>query len=174
MQISINVNMGQLPDLARYYPEIVRQETRAVLLLITARMEKGVVEKTPRGVGAAGGLAGSIHGEVVPYGGGFASITGTPLHGQGETIELGRRPGKRQPPIEPLALWFMRKHGLDEDEARHAAFGLAKNIAKWGFLTWPEGARMFEKTFKENEYWIMEMIHSIPVRVAGRINSGSR
>jgi len=46
-------------------------------------------------------------------------------------VNDGRRPGKR-PPIRPLMLWAMSRLGLDQTQARNAAFGIATNIGKFG------------------------------------------
>jgi hypothetical protein len=169
-KLDITFNLNELTRLYEIAPDVVRSEVRSTLGRIAARTEKEVVEKTPRGVGAQGGLAGSIHGEVVPYGESLAAITGTPLE-QGVVVELGRRPDKRQPPTGPLELWLIRKVGLDPDEAKQAAFGLAKMIGKFGFKD--GGAHMFEKTFKELDPWITGELMSIPQRVVDRINRGS-
>ena len=163
-------NQSSLQALSRDYPVVVREEVKRALGEILARFEKRVLELTPRGVGGEAGLAGSIHGEVAEYGEGFRATEGTPLE-YGEVVELGRRPGKRRPPIEPLMLWLMRKHGLPEEEAKQAAFGLAINIGKFGFLH--GGAHMFQKTFEELDPWIMEVMNKIPERVAERIGNGA-
>jgi hypothetical protein len=46
-------------------------------------------------------------------------------------VELGRRPGK-WPPVTPLRLWARRVLGLDEDEAKAAAFPIARAIKTRG------------------------------------------
>lgn len=47
-------------------------------------------------------------------------------------IELGRRPEKKQPPLEAIARWAQRKLGLTEKQAWHAAVPIARAIAKKG------------------------------------------
>lgn len=155
--------------LVRQCPEIFREEALAVLEVIDSRVTKEVVEKTPRGVGGAAGLAGSIHGQVVETGEGFMDRIGTPLE-YGAVIELGRRPGKKRPPIAPIELWARRKLGLPPDKAKRAAWAIAKAIARKGF----EGKFMFKETFEELDGWIMDQLETIPKRVAARINRGNR
>lgn len=47
-------------------------------------------------------------------------------------IEFGRRPGSRVPPIKAIAKWAQRKLGLTEEEAKQAAYPIAKSIARKG------------------------------------------
>lgn len=168
MLIEITANLTELERLARVAPEVVRRETTAVLHLIEARIEKRVVERTPRGVGGEAGLAGSIHGEVMPYGEGVMTRVGTPL-AHGEIIERGRRPGQRRPPTEPLKLWAMRKLGMSEEKAERAAFVMARSIGIKGF----EGKWMFKATKEELDSWIMSQLNSIPGRVVARLGGGA-
>jgi hypothetical protein len=46
-------------------------------------------------------------------------------------VNDGRKPGKYVP-IKPLQLWAMQRLGLDEREAKSAAFGISTNIKKFG------------------------------------------
>lgn len=47
-------------------------------------------------------------------------------------IEYGRRAGAKTPPAEAIARWAQRKLGLSEEEARAAAFPIARAIARRG------------------------------------------
>jgi len=46
-------------------------------------------------------------------------------------VNDGRQPGTYAP-IKPLQLWAMKRLGLDEQQAKSAAFGISKNIYKFG------------------------------------------
>ena len=162
-----SIDLRVLEGLARLHGGIVEEEVRAVLEIVAARVEKTVVERTPRGVGGEAGLAGSIHGEVVSYGRGLQAVIGTPVE-HGEVVEMGRRPDKKRPPVEPIALWAIRKLGVSAEEAKGIGFVIARKIGKEGF----EGAHMFDKTMKELDAWIMEQLNAIPQRVNERIGSG--
>ncbi|MHC1726501.1 MAG: hypothetical protein AB9866_10905 [Syntrophobacteraceae bacterium] len=168
MELSFDVNVAQLQKLAEKFPEVTALEMRAGLRIIAARAEKVMVEKTPRGVGAQGGLAGSIHGEVTAYGQGWAARIGTPLE-YGQVIELGRRPGQRMPPVAPIALWAVRKLGVPQADARSVAYVIARKIAIKGF----PGKFMARNTLKELETWIIEELGRIPARVTARLSSGT-
>lgn len=48
-----------------------------------------------------------------------------------QNVNYGRTPGFYVP-TKPLQAWAMRKFGLDEKEALGAAFGISKNIYKFG------------------------------------------
>jgi len=163
--LTIRVDLGQkLRDLATLYPDTVREESEAVLKLIGMRVEKEVVELTPRGVGAQGGLAGSIHHVVSMSAGSGKVEIGTPF-AYGEVIELGRRPGT-MPPSAPIALWAMRKLGISAKDAPSVGFAIALKIKEKGF----EGAHMFERTLDKLDPWIMAQLSTIPERVARKLN----
>ena len=153
--------------MGRQFPEVVREETDHVLDIIVPRLEKDVNEKTPKGVGGAAGLAGSIHGEVVSYGASLAGVVGTPLE-YGEVVEMGRRPGKRMPPVEALIPWVRSILGITEEkEQRGVAFVIARKISIEGF----EGAHMFGETWEKDKRWVQEMLYTIRDRVVKRVNS---
>lgn len=163
--LKISVDIGQtLRDLAKVYPDVVREESEAVLRFIGARVESEVVAITPRGVGGQAGLAGSIHHVVTMSAGGGKVEIGTPLE-YGEVIELGRRPGK-MPPTAPIVLWAMRKLGISAEDAPSVGFAIAVKIKEKGF----EGQHMFERTFDKLDSWIMQQLSTIPGRVADRVN----
>lgn len=54
-------------------------------------------------------------------------------------VEMGRRPGQRQPPSAPLALWARRKLGVDDREANSIGFLIARKIGREGIT----GLHMF-------------------------------
>lgn len=165
---AITYDISGLPELAARYPAAYQREVVTVLDLVTRRLESAVAEKTPKGVGGAAGLAGSIFGEVKALGSTITGVVGTPF-AYAKVIELGRKPGSKMPPIAPIALWAQRKLGLDEEMARGIAFGIARNIARRGFKGHPDGWRMFEKTFNELEPWIGQMMATLPARIAARV-----
>lgn len=59
-----------------------------------------------------------------------ASIDNT--SGHGDIIEKGRRKGRRQPPSKVVARWAERKLGLSPEEAKRAAYPIARAIARRG------------------------------------------
>lgn len=83
--------------------------------------EKALLVGTPVGV---------VEGELV-----------TPLI-YGIVMELGRTPGKRPPPTEPIELWILRKNLIDPDteapyeagswQIKGAAYVIARSIGKKG------------------------------------------
>lgn len=168
MQASCTIAIGRIRELAKAYPVITRQETEAVLGVITARLEAEVARRTPTGVGGEAGLRGSIHGEVTAAAGTVTGVVGTPLE-YGEVVELGRRPGTF-PPRAPIELWVRRKLGVPAAEARSVSFLVARKIARRGF----PGAHMFEKAWKAHERWAMSELQTIASRVARRVNGGLR
>lgn len=78
------------------------------------------------------------------------------LHGYGENgigyikgmnytkfLADGRAPGK-MPPIEPLVQWVGHKFGVYGNEARSAAFAIAKKIEREGTDYYPDGTDLVE------------------------------
>ena len=118
--IQIQVDAGALAKLARAWreaPELVVEEMTASATEASLLVEREVRERTPIGVGGGGGLAGSI-GAREPQ------VLGEEVIGTVSTslryaipVELGRRPGGRQPPVEPLADWAVARLGVSHDEA---------------------------------------------------------
>jgi len=159
-------NITDLDELAAKYPGVAHDEVFRVVDLAIRRLEKEVVERTPRGVGGAGGLAGSIAGETVSAGRRVKGVVGTPLE-YGVVVEMGRRPGQRMPPVAPIALWAQRKLGVPADEAESVGFAIARKIAVKGF----KGARMFEDAWDDTERWVQDMLYSIPERIVKRLQA---
>ncbi len=149
------IRVAAFPALAKQYPQEVRRATEWVLQRIVTRMEAEVVKRTPRGVGGAAGLAGSIAGRVFSYGRVVRGMVGSPLE-YSECVEMGTKP--HFPPLSPLELWVRRILGLEGKEARSVAFAIAVKISKEG----TKGAKMFEKSFEEMDKWIMDQINKIP------------
>lgn len=59
-----------------------------------------------------------------------ASIDNT--SGHGDIIEKGRRKGRRMPPRRVISRWAERKLGLSPEEAKRAAYPIARAIARRG------------------------------------------
>lgn len=147
--------------LAQKHPKTARDEIVRVLKWVAARMEHEVDIRTPRGVGGAAGLAGSIFAEVHDIRGRpVLARWGTPLS-YGEVVEKGRRPGRAMPPVDPLGLWVHRKLGVPADEARSVAFAIAISIARKG----TKGKQMFARAWVKNRRWVRRMIMSLPGRI---------
>jgi len=167
--LSANFDISGLRALAERYPQAYKREVVTVMDLVVRRLEGAVVAKTPKGVGGAAGLAGSIFGEVRTLGQSITGVVGTPLE-YGLVVELGRRPGKRMPPIAPIQLWAQRKLGLDEHEAKSAAFAIARKISIKGF----EGKHMFGQSLDELTPWIRQMLATIPARIVARVQGSEQ
>jgi hypothetical protein len=167
MDTSLTLDSTEIDHMAEKYPDVFVDETTKVLRLVTGRLESEVTRRTPRGVFGSSGLAGSIFGEVVPRGLAVSGMVGTPSP-YGEVVETGRRPGK-MPPIAPLALWAERKLGVSPEESTEVGFLIARKIARKG----TSGAHMFERAWREGENyrWVMNMMNTIPARVARRITA---
>lgn len=66
-------------------------------------------------------------------------------------MALGRRPGRRWPPIGPLQAWVMTKLGVSAEKSRGVAFAVARNIGLFGI-----GVTRGRRNFKGK--WIPSLI----------------
>lgn len=76
-------------------------------------------------------------------------------------VNNGRKPGSYAP-IKPLQLWAQRRLGLDADEALGAAFGISKNIFKFGIAPtyfYDRAVKALEETFEANQEEIAESVN---------------
>lgn len=159
---------NELRRIGSMYPEQTVRKTKAKMALIVNEFQNAVIEGTPKGVGGAAGLAGSVFGETRTVTNGIAGIVGSPLK-YAETIEYGRKPGKMFP-AEELVPWIEKKLGLPLPQAQRAAFPMMRKISLFGFATWPNGARMFEKGWDKIRDFAFDEIAKIPEEVLQEIN----
>lgn len=165
--MNIDDAVRRLTELAKNYPDEIYNESEKALRLIAQIFANHVIPLTPKGVGGQAGLVGSIFGEVHRQRGKLIAIIGTPLK-YGDVIEFGRAPGKF-PPIDPLALWAEKKLGIEKSKAKGIAIAIAINIARRGFKSIPNGARMFEKGWEKTEPMAETIISGIPDKVLGNL-----
>ena len=148
--LRIHVDASALAGLARAWreaPELVAEEMTLAMTESELLVEREVRERTPIGVGGGGGLAGSISARgprVSPDG--VIGAVATSL-GHAIPVELGRRPGQRQPPLDPLQDWAEAKLGVPPEESRGVAYAIARKIAVEG----TEGAHMFREGLAATE-----------------------
>jgi len=165
MKWTLKYDISGARELARKFPAAVRSVTVGVMQIIVMRLEGEVVQRTPRGVGGAAGLAGSIFGEVEAYGRQVTGIVGTPLE-YGQVVELGRRPGQRRPPTAALIPWVRSILGVDPRRLEQVAWAVGTKIARKG----TKGAFMFKRAWRATEGWAATMIKTIPARVKRKVN----
>lgn len=169
MEFKITYVIEGIVEMARQFPDIVREETRKRMDIVTIRLEKDVVENTPND---SGNLYKSIHGKSVSYGSVVKGIVDT-SQPYGEVMEYGRKAGT-WPKIGPLELWARRHLSIkDEKEAKSAAYAIARNIFKYGSPTRKgvriESAHMFEKAWKKDYNWVVDQLQGILEEVMKRV-----
>lgn len=127
-------------------PQIVRDALEDTMYEATQFLEREVKQRTPIGVfGAKGGLASTIHGEVIAKG--ESLVKGIVGHqsAHGDVIEKGRTAGKTWPPEGVLLRWIELKMGVSGEQAKRLEFVIRRKIGQKGF----PGAHMFEKALDE-------------------------
>lgn len=147
---------AQAPDVVR--EEMLRAITEADLLL-----QREVMEGTPVGVGAGGGLKGSIFAAEDVLADNVIGVVGTPVP-YAVPVELGTKP--HFPPVDALIDWVERKLGVPADEAPGVAFLVARKIAIHG----TEGAFMFQRAFEANQPQVMAMFDAAVLRATERLS----
>ncbi len=124
------------------WPEIFRSEIKRFLRASGQIAASRSAELAPvgTGTGPAGHLSNSIQvGQPVATGSNWTILYGTPA-AYGETIEMGRRPGSRRPPIQAIATWVWYKRFLfpsveTQEDAKRLAYPIARAIGDHGFRT---------------------------------------
>lgn len=127
----------------RKAPDIVREEMTAAMWQAELLLEREVKDKTPVGVGAGGGLRGSIAAQQPEVSSdAVLGVVGTAM-AHAVPVEIGTRP--HFPPVQPLEDWVIAKLGVPEKEAHGVALLVARKIAARGTLA----VGMFHRAFNE-------------------------
>ena len=163
---AIHIDIREAAALAKAFdqaPEIVSKELTAATWESELLLEREIKELTPVGIGAGGGLKGSISArEPRILADNVIGEVGTAM-AHAVPVELGTKP--HFPPIQPLADWAEHKLGLSHNEARSVGYLIARKIAVKG----TQGAHMFERAFKANERQVQEIYSDARKRIAERI-----
>lgn len=152
-QISAKFNVPRnLKSGIKRAPKLFDEELNAFIYEADLLLEREVKELTPVGIGAGGGLRGSIAGQEPKRLADriIGEVSTTLSHAI--PVELGTKP--HMPPVQPLVDWAAQKFGLPEDEAKRVGFLVARKIATKG----TKGHFMFEKAFDANENQVTSML----------------
>ncbi|GAB4184224.1 MAG: hypothetical protein OHK0024_24380 [Thalassobaculales bacterium] len=131
MTYSLDLDMDGLTRALDLAPAILAQELARWATEGTLFVQREIVERTPRGVGAGAGLAGSIQAEPVQVlGDQVVGVVGTSLS-YALPVELGSRP--HFPPPQALETWVAEKFNLrGPEEIQATALAVARKIAHRG------------------------------------------
>lgn len=145
MQLSIAIPGAEIVARAfREAPELIEPTILRAAWSAGLLLEREVKELTPVGVGAGGGLKGSIFTEKPEVGPqGVAIAVGTAM-AYAEPVELGTKP--HMPPVDALIPWVEAKLGIGAEQAEAVAYAIARKIKREG----TEGAFMFASAFKRH------------------------
>lgn len=163
MTLELRIDLSELERFAADLPAFdatVITEQRAAMHASLAGLEQAITVRTPVNAGTA--RQGWTH-----------QVTGSPARLLGEEfnpvayampLETGRRPGK-QPPTDAILLWATRKLGLTGNEARSAAFLIARAIGRRG----TQGAFMLRDGWAEATPLIIRLHESIPAKAMAKL-----
>lgn len=160
MALEVKVNASEFADLAAKFDnadQVVMKEMRIATRKSLAVWETATVGFTP--LGATKLLSQSWQTETKTIPAGIRGELFSPLNYSG-AVEHGRRPGK-QPPIEPIQLWVVRKGIAPPDEARGVAYVIARAIGKRG----TKGAKMLQKGWRRAKPRIQRIYDDVPRRL---------
>jgi len=144
-------------------PDIVREELTAAMWQAEMLLERETKELTPVGIGAAGGLRGSIHAqEPEVLADSVIGITGTSLS-YAQAVELGSRP--HWAPIQPLIDWVQHRLGISGEEAEAVARKVQFGIAHHG----TPAIGMFHRAYNANQAQVATMFGEARNRIAARL-----
>lgn len=148
--------LTSVPDVAR--AEFTRAGWEGSLLL-----QREVQENTPTGIGAGGGLKGSIIAVEPVVGSQRIEAGAATSLGYALPVELGTKP--HRPPVEPLQDWARMKLGLAPDDARSAGYAIASAIARRG----TRGAFMFKRAYEQHGGQVIRLFEKAADRVRGKV-----
>lgn len=144
-------------------PQVVGEELGIFMHGLVAHLEAEVKDRTPA---AHGLLRASIVGRANSVGGAMNThvlgIVGS-ANAYVVPVELGTKP--HMPPVLAIEDWVKVKLGLTGKEARSAAWGIARKIAKKG----TKGAFMFRDAFEENAAEVQHQFDQTISRILARI-----
>lgn len=164
----IDIRIDELPGVAAALaaaPEIAMEELTAWVWEGSLLLQREAVENTPRGIGAGGGLAGSIiAGEPEVLADQVIGMVGSPLN-YAVPVELGTKP--HFPPLKPLQDWARHKLGLSPEQAEQAGRAIQRAIGRRG----TKGAHMFGRAIETNEPQLRRMAEARGRRVADRLKA---
>lgn len=157
------IAMPDAVELARAFetaPEVVEEELTRAGFSAGMLLQREAQENAPAGVGAGGGLKGSIAMQDIR--GDLGVEVGTSL-AHAVPVELGTRP--HRPPVQPLRDWARLVLGLGREEAERAAWGIAAKIARKG----TEGQFYMRATYEQTVKQVEEIYAGAVKRIAERI-----
>lgn len=164
--LQINVDAGSVIELADAWeraPAIIAEELVRASWEAEMLLQREVVERTPRGVGSGGGLAGSIiAGEPRVLADQVVGAVSSAI-AHALPVELGTRP--HFPPVAPIVQWAIAKLGVPADEAEGVGLAIARKISRRG----TEGAFMFRRGFDENLGQVEAIYQAALVRIRDRM-----
>jgi hypothetical protein len=158
--VAITVNLGDLGKLEKKLGSrlnlVLRRASLSAAMRSVAYMQqrtRTAMPANPSGIGSGGAVNTGAYLRAWRTG---QSPQGASVYNSSKyagVIELGRRTGK-VPPREAIARWAQRRLGLDEKDARAAAYPIARAIARRGLvgryvMTAPEAMRKMADFFVE-------------------------
>ena len=152
--INVKVNLKELEDLTKAFPEASLRARRSRITEALLLLEGAVKDLTPEGAGPTH-LRDTIFQKVEMFGESVWGMVGTPAI-YGAAIEYGTKP--HYPPVAPILFWVEKILGLSGKEAKSVAFLIARKISKKGTY----GTHMFQYGFERNKSKVIGILKQIP------------
>ena len=157
------VDMQEVAALTTCFPEASMTARQSRLTEGLLLLEREIKRLAPEGAGPIH-LRDTIFTKVEMAGEKAWGMIGTPAV-YGEPVEYGTL--AHFPPVKPILFWVQRKLGLSGDEAKSAAFCIARAISKRG----TKGAKMFGQGFEKNEAQVVAILNRIPEDIVRAVSA---
>lgn len=167
MNITIDASaITRLNEAWKRAPEMVIEELTAATYEAEMLLEREIKDLTPTGVGAAGGLRGSIQSQMPEVlSNTVIGMVGSTLT-YAEAVELGTKPHPvGSDGIRSIYDWVQHKLGISEDEAQSIAYAIAWKIRMKG----TPGKFMFTKTLAAQRAQLAELHQAAAGRIVNRL-----
>jgi len=158
----IKVDMKDLEELTKKYPEVSKNVRISKLLEAVNLLEAEIKKRTHYGAGPIH-LRDGIFSKVNTSGKKVAGLVGVSIE-HGEPVEKGTKP--HFPPTGPIQFWVERKLNITGKEAASVAFLIARAISRRG----TKGEEMFEKGFEASEARVMRILEEISEEIVRRVS----
>lgn len=165
------VGLEEQIELLREFPLLSNRELVTAMNKSVSRIENNVLPFVPVDRGRLRGSIGSNVQEISALS--IVGRVGSSLSDEvyPQTMEFGREPGKKFPPMEPLEAWVRRvvlRNEEDEGKIRSVTFLIARKIATKGIQAREFLKKGFEKSLDDVKDYFAEALENIANGLSNR------
>ncbi len=167
--LTLEIDVSEIEELNKQFPEYQDITLKEIAIATNSSLfmfQELIQGNTPVGAGPSHLRSSfqitnaTIKGQLVQ-----GDVSTSLAHGL--PIEMGRTPGSKMPPIDPVEFWVRRVLGITKN-SRGVAFVIARSIAEKGFKK-KDGYRMVETAFNEGSPKAIKLFDSALQRSVSKI-----